>query len=159
MAALLLVTTVATAEFDLELLITADVRGAAFPVNQLGTQCSLTELNSTPCDCFGGASRRRQVISSAGNNSVVLDAGSYFFWQRPLLPRVPGQRVEELLRAGRVRYVGACLPRFPGRGILCRSEWRALAVSIHRGSARCCLRPAPAGCFQPQRERHASGRA
>lgn len=44
-----------SAAFEVRLLVTTQVRGAVFPVNKYGSQCSLEELlEDDGCNCFGG---------------------------------------------------------------------------------------------------------
>ena len=62
--------------FEVELLITREVRGAQYPVNRWNTQCE--NATATPCDCFGGASRRHAALASARNgNAVAIDTGAF----------------------------------------------------------------------------------
>ena len=63
--------------FDLTLLITREVRGAAFPVDSANGQCSAADVSS--CSCFGGAARRRAYMGPyTSEKRVALDTGSYF---------------------------------------------------------------------------------
>ena len=54
-----------------------------FPVNRWGTMCTAAALNATPCDCYGGASRRAAKIEElrarAPNRTAVVDMGGFFF--------------------------------------------------------------------------------
>ena len=68
-------------DFQVDLLITREVRawvrGAVWPLNKWNSPCSTDDVNATPCDCYGGASRRQAVFSSATEH-VSIDTGSYF---------------------------------------------------------------------------------
>ena len=72
--------------FDLTLLITRDVRGAAYPVTSSTSQCDpailQTDRNTGSCDCLGGAARRRAYLgtgtSTTAADVVSIDTGSYF---------------------------------------------------------------------------------
>ena len=67
---------------DLTLVITREVRGAAFPVDSSNGQCAAADVSS--CTCFGGAARRRAYLGPltgtpyTSEKRVALDTGSYF---------------------------------------------------------------------------------
>ena len=65
------------ASYDLDILFTREVRGAAYPVNKWNTQCTAAAVNQTPCKCFGGAARRNAVLQEAGEDAIRLDLGGY----------------------------------------------------------------------------------
>ena len=74
---LLLLAALTLGDFQVDLLITREVRGAVWPLNEWNSPCSIDQANATPCDCYGGASRRQAVFSSATEH-VSIDTGSYF---------------------------------------------------------------------------------
>ena len=65
---------------DVQLRITSDVHGAAYPVNGWGTACSGQAFNETPCDCYGGAARRQTFLGDSRDEPhvVSIDLGDYF---------------------------------------------------------------------------------
>ncbi|KAJ8609121.1 hypothetical protein CTAYLR_006066 [Chrysophaeum taylorii] len=75
--------------WDVELVMSSYVLGAAYPVDERASECSSDQLRSRPCQCFGGAARRAAMIQDviAGNASesggeraaVPIDLGGYFF--------------------------------------------------------------------------------
>ena len=62
------------------LLVTQDVRGAAFPASEYGTECSVAAVSDFSCTCYGGADRRKAFLAAGklDPNTVALDMGSYF---------------------------------------------------------------------------------
>ena len=85
---LLLQAALTLGDFQVDLLITREVRGAVWPLNKYNSPCSTDNVNATPCNCFGGASRRQAVFSNAPEH-VSIDTGSYFSGSgcaRPPLP-------------------------------------------------------------------------
>ena len=62
--------------FDVAFIFSRKVNGAAFPANRFGTQCSLQELETSPCSCYGGAARRKTLTSQPG--VISIDTGSHF---------------------------------------------------------------------------------
>ena len=85
---LLLLPALTLGDFQVDLLITREVRGAVWPLNRWNSLCSTDDVNATPCNCFGGASRRQAVFSNAPEH-VSIDTGSYFSGSgcaRPPLP-------------------------------------------------------------------------
>ncbi|MAD24483.1 MAG: hypothetical protein CMO44_09965, partial [Verrucomicrobiales bacterium] len=79
-AALVSVLAVPAATYDVTFLVTREIRGAAAPTTSptRSQQCAA----SSPCECFGGAARRRSYIGSGtttdAGNVVALDTGAYF---------------------------------------------------------------------------------
>ncbi len=70
--------------FEIELLVTSEVRGRLFPIDATGRKCSLAEVKSDAagdtCLCMGGASRRAAALAPASGPDVVsIDTGDYFF--------------------------------------------------------------------------------
>lgn len=95
------VTAVVAADIDLSLLVTREVRGAAYPTDRWGSQCwstwppppppphaSVPPSSPTPpsttdtdgCSCFGGAARRAYHLKDAVNspNTLAIDTGAFF---------------------------------------------------------------------------------
>ena len=73
---MLILTTAMLSDLSVNLMITREVRGAVYPLNRWNTPCSSDDLNATPCNCYGGASRRHAVLTST--DAVTIDTGSYF---------------------------------------------------------------------------------
>ena len=140
---LLLLPALTLGDFQVDLLITREVRGAVWPLNKWNSPCSTDDVNATPCDCYGGASRRQAVFSSATEH-VSIDTGSYFsgsgcaaplsqIRQRPatfapccaptrgqaVLPCLPRQRQRRVLCRGRVQSVDTLIPRLCRRRLGC----------------------------------------
>ena len=42
-------------QFNLSIILTGDVKGAVYPLNKWGTQCTQPEMLSCSCDCLGDA--------------------------------------------------------------------------------------------------------
>jgi len=85
---LLILPALTLGDFQVDLLITREVRGAVWPLNRWNSPCSTDDVSATPCNCFGGASRRQAVFSNAPEH-VSIDTGSYFSGSgcaRPPLP-------------------------------------------------------------------------
>ena len=87
----------ADSEHTVTLLASTSVRGAAFPTNQWGTECDAETYNSTPCSCYGGASRRHTFLSTGRQNAdtVSLDLTSYFFGNGLFFPCFQGNASAE----------------------------------------------------------------
>ena len=87
----------ATTSFSLDMMLTREVRGAAYPVNRWNTQCSAASLNATPCGCYGGHSRRLATLESAGSNVVKLDLGGYASGSGLFFPAFRGEASSKFL--------------------------------------------------------------
>ena len=88
----------AAAAFDVSLLLSREVRGASYPVNRWGTQCSNATLTSSPCSCYGGAARRNTLTAEAG--VVTIDTGSHFSGSGLFFPIFQGNASAEMFAAG-----------------------------------------------------------
>ena len=86
----------------LDVIITSDVLGAAYPVDEFGSECSAAQLRETPCECYGGAARRAAAIGgdlTRANSSVTrtthsasigVDTGGYFYGSGTFYQRFNG---------------------------------------------------------------------
>jgi hypothetical protein len=75
--------------FGLDLLLSRDVMGAAYPVTRFGVECTPAQYNTSACSCFGGAPRRQSVLASIPG-SVRVDTGGYFFGSGLFFPHFRG---------------------------------------------------------------------
>ena len=105
----LLLAAIAWAEFEVSILVTREVRGAAFPITSkyTGETCpnatidraaALSDANAS-CACVAGAARRRAVMGPSDTtvtNQVTLDAGSYFSGSGNLYTAFAGNASAEL---------------------------------------------------------------
>ena len=89
-----------SSDFDVNLHVTRQIKGAAYPVNRAGAMCTPTSLMESPCDCFGGAARRQTALASARtslfDSNVALDMGSYFSGSGLFFPTFGGQASAQL---------------------------------------------------------------
>ena len=82
----------------LDLKITRQVRGAAYPVNGWNTECSQADLTAEPCSCFGGASRRIATLNSDAD-AVKLDLGGHASGSGLFFPAFGGQAAARFIAA------------------------------------------------------------
>ena len=88
---LVVVIAIVHAEFEVNILITREIRGAAFPIGSKWTGEACTNTTSdraadftdpiTKCKCLAGAARRAVHMAAsdtAVTNRITLDTGSYF---------------------------------------------------------------------------------
>lgn len=94
------------ASYDLDILFTREVRGAAYPVNKWNTQCTAAAVNQTPCKCFGGAARRNAVLHEAGEDAIRLDLGGYASGSGLFFPALHGKASAEFLADGDYSAMG-----------------------------------------------------
>ena len=92
------------------------MRGAAFPVNAWGTECSSTDYISTPCSCYGGAARRHTFLSSGREhpNTVALDLTSYFYGHGLYFPSFQGNASAEFFASAGYEAYGLGYRDFAG---------------------------------------------
>ena len=81
-----------------QLLVTHEVRGAAFPVNEYGTECPVAAVRDSSCTCYGGADRRKAFLAAGKRdpNTIALDLGSYFNGGGLFFPILRGNASAEL---------------------------------------------------------------
>ena len=102
--------------FSIDILVTREVRGAVYPVNKWNTECSASAYNETPCDCFGGASRRNAILSSAGTDAIRLDIGSYASGSGLFFPALHGNASAAFLAGAGYDAIGLMYREF-GAGV------------------------------------------
>ena len=91
--------------FNISLVRTGEVRGLAFPADVNGAQCSLSQLEESPCSCYGGAARMRTLLDSvriADRDTIAIDTGSYYFGAGLFFPVFGGDASAEFF--GRAVY-------------------------------------------------------
>eukprot|EP00039_Didymoeca_costata_P008903 m.118487 g.118487 ORF g.118487 m.118487 type:complete len:1623 (+) comp14278_c0_seq1:281-5149(+) len=72
----------AESPFQVNLAFTSEIRGAIFPVDKYGTQCSVDKYSEEPCDCYGGAARRQGALDKIRletKDLILLDSSAYFY--------------------------------------------------------------------------------
>ena len=87
-------------DFDVNLHVTRQIKGAAYPVNAAGAMCTPTSLAENSCECFGGAARRQTALrfarTSATDSNVALDMGAYFSGSGLFFPTFGGEASAKL---------------------------------------------------------------
>ena len=107
----------ALANFDVNLLITSEVRGAVYPVNSWNLQC---KSDADSCDCVGGAARRRGYLGAGTEtdkpNTVALDTGAYFSGSGKFFPAFDGNASAEFFAASSYSAHGLTYRDFSAAG-------------------------------------------
>ena len=77
-----------TRAWEVQLVFTREVRGAAYPVNKYSTQCKADDYAAQPCKCYGGAARRASFIGQP--DVISIDTGSHFSGSGLFFPAFQG---------------------------------------------------------------------
>lgn len=117
----------ASADFEVSLLVTSEIRGAVYPVYTSGATCHKYPGASIRGLCCSGGAARRRTIFDAGAASLKIDLGSYYTGSGKFFPAFNGTASAE--------FFGAA--GYDGFGLTFRDftqgpEWLASTVALAR---------------------------
>ena len=141
---LALLASASAADFHISLLLTENVRGAAFPVNGWGSESGRADYADDPCSCDGGAARRAAVLQAAQTADVVsIDRGGHFFGSGSFFPAFAGDASSEMFATCSYEAYGLSYRDFAAFANSSSDGAAALASYLDRAHALDATLPLP----------------